>query len=329
MLVRPRQSMEVLSISALDIFASALGVFVLMAILMFPYYLKQPAREKEAEGAVAELAAAGLSVTEAEKIVAEMEERKKVAEDHLTEARDRLRLAETAMAEARKRPEPARAKAAAPRNVEKRTGVQQTPLAISDLDLVFVMDTTGSMRAELKDVQANLVGIIRILSRLAASLRVGFVAYKDTDAAYLTQEFPLSPMNSRNVQKIVDFVQGLSAKGGGDIPEPVNRAVARALEMSWRSGAQGRIIVIGDASVHEASRQRTLQMAEGFRASAPSMTAPRSVSSIFTGRQPRAREFFRNLAAAGGGDFLAHKGQMIESVLLSILPDRRRGSTEP
>ncbi len=74
-------------------------------------------------------------------------------------------------------------------------GVQETPLSISDLDLVFVMDTTGSMREELQDLQANLVGVIRILSRLAASLRVGFVAFKDTDAAYLTQEFPLSPMD--------------------------------------------------------------------------------------------------------------------------------------
>ncbi len=322
MLVRPRQSMEVLSISALDIFASALGVFVLMAVMLFPYYLKQPSLEIEAEGAAAELAAAGLSVTEAEKLVSEMLERKKVAEESVSEARDRLRMAETTMAEARREPEPARAAAAAPRNVEKRAGDQQTPLSISDLDLVFVMDTTGSMREELQDLQANLVGVIRILSRLAASLRVGFVAYKDTDASYLTQEFPLSPMNGRNVDRIVDFVQGLNAKGGGDIPEPVNRALGRALEMSWRPGAQGRIIVIGDASVHAQSRQRTLQMAEAFAATSTSSGAPRSVSSIFTGRHPRARTFFQNLAKAGDGDFMAHKGQMIESVLLSILPER-------
>ncbi len=321
--------MEVLSISALDIFASALGVFVLMALMMFPYYLKQPARETEAKGAVAELAAAGLSVTEAEKIVAEMKERKKVAAEVLSEARDRLRMAESAMAQAMKAPEPAKAEEAAPRNIEKKAGVQETPLSISDLDLVFVMDTTGSMREELKDLQANLVGVIRILSRLAASLRVGFVAFKDTDAAYLTQEFPLSPMNERYVERIVDFVQGLNAKGGGDIPEPVNRALGRALEMSWRSGAQGRIIVIGDASVHAESRQRTLRMAEAFRLSATSPGAPRTVSSIFTGRHPRARAFFRNLAEAGGGDFMAHKGQMIESVLLSILPDPRRGRAGP
>ncbi len=321
--------MEVLSISALDIFASALGVFVLMAIMLFPYYLKQPALEIEAQGAVAELAAAGLSVTEAEKTVAEMKERKKVADEDLSEARDRLRMAETALAQARSDPEPARAAAAAPRNVEKRAGAQEAPLSISDLDLVFVMDTTGSMREELQDLQANLVGVIRILSRLAASLRVGFVAFKDTDAAYLTQEFPLSPMNGGNVDRIVDFVQGLNAKGGGDIPEPVNRALGRALEMSWRPGAQGRIIVIGDASVHAASRQRTLQMAEAFAGTSKIAGAPRSVSSIFTGSHPRAREFFKNLAEAGDGDFMAHKGQMIESVLLSILPDPRGGSTRP
>jgi Mg-chelatase subunit ChlD len=321
--------MEVLSISALDIFASALGVFVLMAIMLFPYYLKQPAREIEAQGAVAELAAAGLSVSEAEKIVAETKERKKVADERLSEARDRLRMAETAMAQALKEPEPARAEEAAPRNIEKKTGVQETPLSISDLDLVFVMDTTGSMRDELADLQSNLVGVIRILSRMAASLRVGFVAFKDTDAAYLTQEFPLSPMNDRNVERLVDFVQGLSALGGGDIPEPVNRALGRALEMPWRSEAQGRIIVIGDASVHEESRQRTLQMAEAFRTSSRSMSSPRTVSSIFTGRHPRARAFFKNLAEAGGGDFMAHQGQMIESVLLSILPDPRRGRAGP
>ena len=62
----------------------------------------------------------------------------------------------------------------------------------------------------------------------------------------------------------MDFVRGLRAQGGGDIPEPVNRALGRALEMPWRSGAQGRIIVIGDASVHAVNRQVTLRMAEAF-----------------------------------------------------------------
>ena len=37
-------------------------------------------------------------------------------------------------------------------------GEQKVRIAITDLDLVFVMDTTGSMRRELADLQANLLG---------------------------------------------------------------------------------------------------------------------------------------------------------------------------
>ena len=36
---RVRRTFGELSVSALDLFASALGVFILIAILMFPYYL--------------------------------------------------------------------------------------------------------------------------------------------------------------------------------------------------------------------------------------------------------------------------------------------------
>ncbi len=57
MLVRPRQSLEVLSISALDLFASALGAFILIAILLFPYYLRQPSIEQDLAGAEQELSA--------------------------------------------------------------------------------------------------------------------------------------------------------------------------------------------------------------------------------------------------------------------------------
>ncbi len=37
---RPNRHIEIFSISALDLFASALGAFILVAIILFPYYLK-------------------------------------------------------------------------------------------------------------------------------------------------------------------------------------------------------------------------------------------------------------------------------------------------
>ena len=39
MLLKPRRHLEVLSISALDLFASALGVFVLIGFAAFMHYL--------------------------------------------------------------------------------------------------------------------------------------------------------------------------------------------------------------------------------------------------------------------------------------------------
>jgi hypothetical protein len=328
-LVRRRQALEVLSISALDIFASALGVFILISILMFPYYLKQPSLAIDKAGASAELSAAGHAIVEAEQAVADAHDRKLSAEEDLEDALDRMRQAELAAASAAHdlAQAEARATSPAPRVERKSTGQQKVSLSITDLDLVFVMDTTGSMRDELRDLQANLVGVIRILHRLAASLRVGFVAYKDREDAYVTRVFPLSRMEGVLFQRIVDFVQGIEAKGGGDVPEPVDVALEAAVDMGWRSEAQGRIIVIGDATVHAANRTRTLELAERFKRSSPGGEWPRSVSTIYTGKGSVARAFFQSLAKAGGGDFSVHQGQMIESVLLSVLPDPTRGAT--
>lgn len=68
---RPNRHIEIFSISALDLFASALGAFILVAIILFPYYLKdQDASAKlaatEAETArVREEAAAALTAKDA------------------------------------------------------------------------------------------------------------------------------------------------------------------------------------------------------------------------------------------------------------------------
>jgi hypothetical protein len=299
----------VLTISALDIFASALGVFMLVSILMFPFYLKQPALEAEREGAQAELAAAAAAVEQAQAEAAQAEAERTAAEGARAAAQARVERAEAALATA---PAPDEAVA------EPATrGDQQVRIAIADLDLVFVMDTTGSMRHELADLQASLVGIVRVLSRLATSLRIGFVAYKDRGEAYLTRVYPLQAMDDAHAADLVRFVQGLSAEGGGDDPEAVDEALDAALAMPWRADVRGRIIVVGDVAVHPHRYRATLDLAEQFRRSGSG--APRTVSAIFAGNSPADRAFFERLAAAGGGELSLHEGQMIESVLLSVL----------
>jgi len=324
MLVRRRTAAQALSISALDLFASALGVFVLMFVLLLPFYLKQPSIEAAQAGAEAQLAEVKDRHAAAEKAASE-------AQDDLAGAREALGAAESRVARLQATLEErlaalAAAEAEAPVEAPPRT---QKPtvlthggtLAIEDLDLVIVMDATASMREELADVRANLAGIARILNRLSPELRMGFVAYRDRDAPPIVSAFGLRAMSDQNLQAILRFVDSLEARGGGDKPEPVDQALQAAVDMDWRSDAKGRIIVIGDAPAHRANWTRTHDLAAAFRTSASSgdPTYDRGVSAIVTGGRSATERFFRELATAGGGEASAHRGAMLESVLLTIL----------
>ncbi len=337
MRVRRHATFETLSISALDLFASSLGAFMLLALMLFPFWLKQPGLQAETAAAEARLADAERMKAESTAAVAAVSEEQRAADRALSEARERLAAAEVAAAAAQQQAvaasaesarraaeadAAARAAAAAPKPVAAR---RKSGIAIDDLDLVIVMDTTGSMRDELADAQANLLGIIEVLQRLSPTLRVGFVAYRDRGDDYVTRVFPLAPVSGGGAP-VLGFVRGLTVGGGGDDPEAVDEALAVAISQPWRGNAQGRILVIGDAAAHPAFVARAFELARQFRAGG-SAAAPRSISSVFTGRGPSGdRGFFQQLAQAGGGDFSEYQGAMMESVLLSVLDGARRGS---
>ncbi len=322
MLVRPRQSLEVLSISSLDLFASALGAFILIAILLFPYYLRQPSIEQDLAGAQQSLSAAGSSASTARQSAQEAAEERAQAEADLARAREALAQAEALAAASAETLAEAERGADAAKDELGALGKKVANLSVVDLDLVFVMDTTGSMKNELRDIQANLSGIIRVLHRIVPTLRVGFVAFKDKPAKQIVQTFPIAPMTGQNLRRMLLFVRDLKARGGGDVPEPVDQALREAVAMTWRSEARGKIVVIGDEPAHTPNWNGSFELASVFHSDLPEDALPRSVSTIFSGNRPRARDFFKRLARAGGGEFAAHRGQMIESVLLSVLQPR-------
>ena len=327
MLANRRRSLEVLSISALDLFASALGVFVLLAVLLFPYYLREPSLEQDVLGAEAELERLGAALTLAQKRAGEAGERKAEAEALRRRALAELEAAKQAMADADESFLEAASRAQETAQKKGAVARELASLAIDDLDLVFVMDATGSMRDEIADVQTNLLGIVRILHRLAPTLNVGFVAFKDRDAEYIARDFPLRPMEGANLGRIQRFVESLAAGGGEDYPEPVGQALDKALAMNWRSGVEARIILIGDAPAHQRNWNRIFQSVGAFHAS--DSRGARRVSAIFTGSRDQGRSFYQQVAKAGGGDFVTHRGRIIESALLSVLDDettRRRGA---
>jgi von Willebrand factor type A domain len=311
-----RSSFEFLSMSTLDLFASILGTFVLITFVLLPYYLRQPFLEHDIAQAQAETSA----------LAAEM----RLYREKLTATRTARSEAEDALVAAQHRLASAKALAAAqPSQTDKKNPAPSplpSPFAIRDLDLVFVVDTTGSMRHEIADMKANLIGVINILNRLSSSLRIGIVAYKDRGEIYVTRDFPLRPMEGAQVGQLLDFVRGLEASGGGDDPEPIELALKVAIDMPWRTDAQGRIVVIGDALSRD--RKAAFDLATQFKNLTQQAELPRVVSTIFAGDEPASARFFEQIAAAGGGEYSINQGQIIETVAEEVVRPRGADSAK-
>ena len=128
MRLRQKRQLEVLSISALDLFASALGVFILVAIFLFPFYLKQPSISEALDGARAMLNAAASANTQTK-------ERSATAAASTTAALAELEAAQAALERAEARLDEARDTAAAA-STRRQDAEQQRANATRDFATV-------------------------------------------------------------------------------------------------------------------------------------------------------------------------------------------------
>jgi uncharacterized protein YegL len=123
--------------------------------------------------------------------------------------------------------------------------------ARANLDLVFLLDTTGSMSGEIREAKERVRELTEALrtARPNERVRVGVVAYRDKGDAYLTRVSPLS----EDVEVSYQFLATLSAGGGGDMPEDVLAGLTAALrELQWDLGpdTERQMFIIADAPPH-------------------------------------------------------------------------------
>ena len=123
----------------------------------------------------------------------------------------------------------------------------------SSLDVVFLMDTTGSMDPYIEEVKLNILRIIEQVLEYSPKIRMGCVAYKDhgdegEDEYYLTKLLPLT----FDRKDIVGFIRSpeLYVGEGGGGPEAVECALHEAVAYQWNAAAPKAIILIGDKPPH-------------------------------------------------------------------------------
>ncbi len=156
------------------------------------------------------------------------------------------------------------------------------PLAVtvaSNVDLMFVVDATGSMGDEISYLKTELLDVLnRADNQVQGTLRFASVFYKDFGDDYLTR----SEDFTNNKAGIVDFVKAQSAGGGGDYPEAVEEALKKAMQQNWSTNAKARMLfIILDAPAHDdAAKLALLREQVKLAASKGIMIIPVAASGV-------------------------------------------------
>ena len=142
--------------------------------------------------------------------------------------------------------------------------VSRVAPAVKKLDLLLVIDTTGSMGDEIRYLQSELGAILQSLRQRhpGLDLKVGFVFYKDIGDNYVTSTFPLtSDFNAAQAE-----LRRQGAGGGGDYPEAMDQALIRAAGQQWRPDAVKTMLLVADAPPHDQHFGTTWLAARHLRA---------------------------------------------------------------
>jgi hypothetical protein len=136
------------------------------------------------------------------------------------------------------------------------------------VDLVLVIDATGSMTPIIDDVKKSALSFYDDLQKHMTdigknidALRVRVIAYRDYYADPLPEVLVASDFLELPGQRadFSDFVHGLRASGGGDEPENGLEALAAAINSPWdkESAKRRQVIVIWtDASAHPLEKNK-------------------------------------------------------------------------
>ncbi|NJN53580.1 MAG: VWA domain-containing protein [Anaerolineae bacterium] len=118
------------------------------------------------------------------------------------------------------------------------------------LDILFLVDATGSMDDEIRQLKDNMVAIAMQISALPSQpdVRFSLVTYRDRTDDFLVNTVPFTS----ELESFVAALAEIEAGGGGDYPEDLQAGLASALYVSdWRQeNGVSLIFLIADAPPH-------------------------------------------------------------------------------
>ena len=169
------------------------------------------------------------------------------------------------------------------------------------LDVLFLLDATGSMADEINQIKTTLLSISTRIGELPSrpDLRFGMVTYRDRGDEFITRVYDFD----RDVQQFSNTIREVVADAGGDNPESLNEGLHVAVhEPSWRLDNAIRLVfLVADAPPH-------LDYAQDYDYAKEMMEASRRGIKIFaiasSGLDDQGEYIFRQIAQHTMGRFI-------------------------
>lgn len=135
----------------------------------------------------------------------------------------------------------------------QQAAAPQKPTAsqVPEIEVCFVLDTTGSMGGLIKGAKAKIWSIANqmISAKPTPSLKIALIGYRDRRDEYVTKVFDLT----EDIDAVYSHLQAFQASGGGDGPESVNQALVEAVtKINWNPSRDVLkiIFLVGDCPPH-------------------------------------------------------------------------------
>ncbi|NMM32189.1 MAG: VWA domain-containing protein [Cellulomonas sp.] len=128
-----------------------------------------------------------------------------------------------------------------------------TTAAAGSLDLVFVIDATGSMSSLIDQVKAYTTAMVSLLQSSTGSYRFALVTYRD-DPTWTGDPGDYAARVDLPFTTDTDAIRAalatMSANGGGDWEETALSGLDTAMSLPWRPGVKKVAVIMGDAPAH-------------------------------------------------------------------------------
>lgn len=169
-----------------------------------------------------------------------------------------------------------------------------------EVDVMFLIDTTGSMGDEIARLQANITSVAEQLDGLEGDpdVRFGMTVYRDRGDTFVTRTFDFTGA----VDEFASALDEVTADGGGDVPEDMNAGLHDALtKPAWRGDDTVKLLfLVADAPPH--LDYDGPDYADDVRAAAEQGVKIVPIAS--SGLDPQGEYVFRQLAQVTMGTFV-------------------------